>query len=71
MFWQSFLDFFAGGSFALITNFHIFEKWKLIKYGIRFRSNINDAKVPVIVYLKSFIFIAILRGNLGKSTRTT
>jgi hypothetical protein len=37
-------------------------------YGIRFRSNINNAKVPVIVYLKSFIFIAILRGNLGKST---
>jgi hypothetical protein len=30
---------------------------------IRFRSNINNAKVPMIVYLKSFIFIAILRGN--------
>jgi hypothetical protein len=59
---------------APVTNFHIFEKRKLIRvitgYGIsnRFRSNINNAKVPVIVYLKSFIFIAILRGNLGKST---
>jgi hypothetical protein len=39
--------------------------------GIRFRSNINNAKVPVIVYLTSFIFIAILRGNLGKSTYKT
>jgi hypothetical protein len=39
--------------------------------GIRFRSNINNAKVPMIVYLKSFIFIAILRGNLGKSTHKT
>jgi hypothetical protein len=38
-------------------------------YGIsiRFRSNINNAKVLMIVSLKSFIFIAILRGNLGKS----
>jgi len=36
--------------------------------GIRFRWNINNAKVPMIVYLKSFILsIAILRGNLGKS----
>ena len=35
--------------------------------GIGFRSNINNAKVPMIVYLKSLIFIAILRGNLGKS----
>jgi hypothetical protein len=32
MFWQSFSDFFAGGSFAPVTNFHIFEKQKLIKY---------------------------------------
>jgi hypothetical protein len=39
--------------------------------GIKFRSNINNAKVPMIVYLKSFIFTAILRGNLGKSTRKT
>jgi hypothetical protein len=39
--------------------------------GIRFRSNINNVKVPAIVYLKSFIFIAILRGNLGKSTHKT
>ena len=31
-FWQSFLDFFAGGSFAPVTNFHMFEKRKLIKY---------------------------------------
>ena len=54
----------------------MFEKRKLIKIrvitgngiSIRFRSNINNAKVPMIVYLKSFIFIAILRGNLGKST---
>jgi hypothetical protein len=35
--------------------------------GIGFQSNINNAKVPMIVYLKSLIFIAILRGNLGKS----
>jgi hypothetical protein len=62
---------------APVTNFHIFEKRKLIRvitgYGIsnRFRSNINNAKVPVIVYLTSFIFIAILRGNLGKSTHKT
>jgi hypothetical protein len=35
--------------------------------GIRFRSNINNAKVPMIVYLKRFIFIAILRGNLGRA----
>jgi hypothetical protein len=39
--------------------------------GIRFRSNINNAKVQVIVYLKSFVFIAILRGKLGKSTHKT
>ena len=39
--------------------------------GIRFRSNINNAKVLMIVYLKNFIFIAILRGNLGKSTHKT
>jgi hypothetical protein len=25
--------------------------------GVRFRSNVNNAKVPMIVYLKSFIFI--------------
>ena len=25
------LDFFAGGSFAPVTNFHMFEKRKLIK----------------------------------------
>ena len=36
--------------------------------GIRFQSNINNAKVPMIVYLKNFIFIANLRGNLGIST---
>ena len=30
---KSFLDFVAGGSyFAPVTNFHIFEKGKLIKY---------------------------------------
>ena len=34
--------------------------------SIRFRSNINNAKVLMIVYLKSLIFIAILRGKLGK-----
>ena len=75
-FWQSLLDFFAGGSFAPVTNFHMFEKRKLKKIrvitgnsiGIRFRSNINNAKVLMIVYLKSFILIAIVRGNLGKST---
>jgi hypothetical protein len=39
--------------------------------GIRFWSNINNAKVPMIFYLKSFIFIAILRGNLGNSTHKT
>jgi hypothetical protein len=57
----------------------MFEKWKLIKIqvitgngiGIRFPSNINNAKVLMIVYLKSFIFIAILRDNLGKSTHKT
>ena len=31
-FWQSFLDFFARGFFALVTNFHMFEKRKFIKY---------------------------------------
>ena len=52
-----FLDFLVGGSFAPVTNFHMFEKLKLIKIrlitgngiGIRFRSNINNAKVPMIV----------------------
>jgi hypothetical protein len=39
--------------------------------GIRFWSNINNSKVPMIFYLKSFIFIAILRGNLGNSTHKT
>jgi uncharacterized membrane protein len=38
---------------------------------IGFWSNINNAKVPMIVYLKSFILIAILWGNLGKSTHKT
>jgi hypothetical protein len=28
---------------------------------------VNVEACPMIVYLKSFIFIAILRGNLGKS----
>jgi hypothetical protein len=32
VFGNHFLDFFAGGSFAPVTNFHILEKQKLIKY---------------------------------------
>jgi hypothetical protein len=73
-FWQSFFRFFCrrllrpGHKLPHVWETEIDKIWVITGNGIsiRFRSNINNAKVPMIVYLKSLIFIAILRGKLGK-----